>query len=66
MPFLFPALAAAICDFGILYVGHHNNVLQQQFSDGGDDDTSTRVYNVGYIVLLAAIRIFLLFIPTKM
>lgn len=67
MPFLFPALASAACDIGILYLGHRNYLLQQEFhgSDGveDDDDTSRRVYHYGYIVWMAAIRLFLLLIP---
>eukprot|EP00537_Pseudo-nitzschia_pungens_P007003 CAMPEP_0172357096 /NCGR_PEP_ID=MMETSP1060-20121228/1494_1 /TAXON_ID=37318 /ORGANISM="Pseudo-nitzschia pungens, Strain cf. cingulata" /LENGTH=1264 /DNA_ID=CAMNT_0013077607 /DNA_START=256 /DNA_END=4050 /DNA_ORIENTATION=- len=78
MPFLFPALAAAVCDIGILYLGHRNYLLDKQFhsditdgdglhifddSDDDDDDTARRVYHYGYIVLLAAIRLFLLLVP---
>ena len=31
MPFLFPALAAGICDVGILYLGRRNYLLEQEF-----------------------------------
>ena len=79
MPFLFPALASAVCDIGILYLGHRNYLLEEKYhsSDGDflvdsnnnyyanddDDDTSRRVYHYGYIVWLAAIRFFLLMVP---
>jgi hypothetical protein len=109
MPFLFPALAAAACDFGILYLGHRSYLLEQQYSDlsivsgigvsisddddnttttilgaitisdnnlddydGGigddvndniDNDDARRVYHYGYIIILASIRLFLLFVP---
>ena len=76
MPFLFPALASAACDIGILYLGRRNYLIQQEYhhpSDGvlvdnfdnvdDEDDTSQRVYHYGYIVCMAAIRLFLLLIP---
>jgi len=69
MPFLFPALASAVCDIGILYLGHRSYLLEQKYHgvDGilidVDDDTSRRVYHYGYIVWLAAIRLFLLLVP---
>ncbi len=68
MPFLFPALASAVCDVGILYLGHRNYLLEEKYSNGvnfsgDDDDTSRRVYHYGYIVWLAGIRLFLSMIP---
>jgi len=96
MPFLFPALAAAACDVGILYLGHRSYLLEQEYTgnsgidvsigmglgisddnatiiddnldeydDNNDDDTLSRrrVYHYGYIITLAAIRLFLLLAP---
>jgi len=70
MPFLFPALASAVCDIGILYLGHRN-YLREHSADESlskiyalyDDDSSRRLYHYGYIVMLAAIRLFLLLVP---
>lgn len=54
MPFLFPALVAAACDLGILYLSHRNYLLQQLYAgDNGigvnigvdDDNTTTTVDN---------------------
>ncbi|KAG7354265.1 phosphatidylinositol 3- and 4-kinase [Nitzschia inconspicua] len=55
MPFLFPAIAAAICDVGVLYLSHH--------PPQHDDDTSRRVFQSRYLYPLAVIRILLLLIP---
>jgi phosphatidylinositol 4-kinase B len=55
MPFLFPAIAAAICDLGIVYLSHH--------APEHGPDTSRRVFQSNYIYPLALIRIFLLLIP---
>ena len=67
MPFLFPALASAACDIGILYLGRRSYLLEQEFhgveGHDDDDDTSRRVYHYGYIVWMAAIRLFLLLVP---
>ena len=74
---MFPALASAICDIGILYLGHRNYLLEEKFLEDGlldvddanhyyddyDDDTSRRIYHYGYLVCLAAIRLFLLLVP---
>lgn len=63
-------MASAVCDIGILYLGHRNYLLEKSYHgpdgvliDNYDDDTSRRVYHYGYIVWLAAIRVFLLLVP---
>jgi len=69
MPFLFPAIASAVCDIGILYLGRRNYLLEKDYhnadgasiEDFGDDER--RVYHYGYIVTLAAFRLFLLLAP---
>jgi hypothetical protein len=81
MPFLLPAVTAAICDLGILYF-HHVTYNQQQnntdYIEGGEGGTATnmdgivselssstsrRIYQGSFIVPLAVIRLFLLFVP---
>ena len=59
MPFLFPAVSAAVCDIAIIYLSRSDSV----FRDPDDEVSSRLVYQSSYVFPTAAIRIFLLMIP---
>ena len=60
MPFLFPAVSAASCDAAIIFLSTH---LHVSLKDGAVDDDIRNVYKHRYILPLALVRLFLLFVP---
>jgi hypothetical protein len=68
MPFLIPAITAAICDVAILVVSRHDPLISIAYDEDGDGDGDGEykrklVYQVGYMFPFAACRLFLLFLP---
>jgi hypothetical protein len=59
MPFLIPAVSAALCDFTILYLGRNASVA----ADSEWKESSHVIYHVGYMFITAAMRLFLLVVP---
>lgn len=60
MPFLLPAVSAALCDVGILYFGV---VLRRITADSNGEVANRLVYHYGSMLIAAGVRLFLLMIP---
>jgi hypothetical protein len=58
MPFLLPAVSAAVCDVAIIYLSR-----QQRATVDESEDDLRAVFRMPYILPLALIRLFLLLIP---
>lgn len=60
MPFLLPAVSAALCDIAIVYLSRSDGIYRETL----EEESLTRlVYQSGYVLPTAAIRLFLLMIP---
>lgn len=60
MPFLLPAVSAALADSLLLYV---NSGSSDRWKSETSDETSRFVYSGGYMIVTACIRLFLLAVP---